>query len=139
MRRTTATALATFLAAATALVSTPATAGLGEADNLTCYKFTKDLNDGLFINNATIDHYLAANRSCEVLKIAMHCTRTIRDSDDDLHGGVTSDFVCYRLKCADASVESYGVAAVTELGAHLGDIKTKKPLLCAPVETDLNP
>ena len=139
MRTTTFCILISMLAVAAVGIPRTARAGVAQADNLTCYKFGKDLNDGLFVGTAAIDHYLAANRNCEVLKVALHCTRTIRDNADDPNGADAGDFVCYRLKCEAASVESYGVAAVTALGAHLGDISTKKPMLCVPVETDLNP
>lgn len=81
----------------------------------------------------------AANRHCELTRVARHCTRTIRDAGGDAFGGELSGFVCCELQCDDASVALYGVAAVTEFGAHLGDISTKKPTPCVPVETDLVP
>jgi hypothetical protein len=121
------------------LQASPAAAGAASPDGLTCYKYGKDLNDGLFVTSASIDHYLLAPRDCEIGKPALHCTQTIVDNDDDPNGGPAGDFVCYKLKCADPSADSYGVASVTQFGAHLGDIKTKKPMLCVPVETDLVP
>lgn len=126
IQRTVRIAFVLALAALGSLVAAaPADA---ERDHLQCYRIehAQRLVPRLPIE---LSNQLR-DQECVVEQEELFCAGTEKNGGDDPRGGEAADFVCYRLKCDDASSQ---VRAEDQFGTR-GLQFRRATLVCAPVE-----
>lgn len=105
--------------------SAPAAA---ERDHLQCYRIERAQR---LVPRLPIElSNQLRDQECVVEQEELFCASSEKNGGDDPRGGEAADFVCYRLKCDDASSR---VRAEDQFGTRGLEFR-RATLVCAPVE-----